>query len=89
MAAAAGCYCRTTVADLHDELPAASNALKIIVFVPTLSGMLFAVQVRVPAAKPDVPVEFDQVTWVTPTLSIAVPRKLMVAAAVAIMLEAG
>jgi hypothetical protein len=82
-------YCRTTVADRHEELPAASNALKVIVLVPTMRGMLLAVQVRVPTARPDVPVEFDQVTWVTPTLSMAVPRKLMVAALVAIVLAAG
>lgn len=82
-------YCRTTVVDRHEELPAASNALKVIVFVPTLRGMPFAVQVRVPAARPDAPVEFDHVTCVTPTLSMAVPRKLMVAALVAMVLAAG
>ena len=51
--------------------------------------MRAAVQVRVPLAKPDVPVEFVQVTWVTPTLSVAVPRKLMVVVLVEMALAAG
>ena len=86
---AARCYCRITIAERHEEFPAASNALKIIVLVPTLSGMLLAVQVRVPVANPDAPVEFDQVTLLTPTLSVAVPRKLIVKALVAMALAAG
>src|SRR5579864_8919951 len=83
------CYCLTTVADRHEELPAASNALKVMVLVPKVSGMLVAIQVRVPLAKPDAPVEFVHVTWVTPTLSVAVPRKLMVVALVERTLAAG
>jgi len=51
--------------------------------------MLLAVQVRVPVANPDAPVEFDQVTLLTPTLSVAVPRKLIVKALVAMALAAG
>ena len=51
--------------------------------------MLVAAQVRVPLAKPDAPVEFVQLTWVTPTLSVAVPRKLMAVALVAMTLAAG
>ena len=83
------CYWRTTVTERHAEFPAASNARKIIILVPNPNGMLLAAQVRVPLAKPDVPVEFDQVTLLTPTLSVAVPRKLMVAALVPMMLAAG
>ena len=83
------CYWRTTVTERHAEFPAASNARKIIILVPNLNGMLLAAQVRVPLAKPDVPVEFAQVTLLTPILSVAVPRKLMVAALVPMMLAAG
>ena len=57
--------------------------------VPKLSGMPLAVHVRVPLAKPDAPLEFAHTTLVTPTLSVAMPRKLMVAALVAMMLAAG
>jgi len=60
------------VTDRHAELPAASNALKTMVLVPGISGML-AVHVTVPVAEPADPVEFDQLTNVTPTLSVAMP----------------
>jgi len=43
-----------------------------MVLVPGISGML-AVHVTVPVAEPADPVEFDQLTNVTPTLSVAMP----------------
>ena len=50
---------------------------------------MLAVQVTVPVAAPAVPVELDQLTEVTPTLSMAMPWKVMVLAAVAMTLAAG
>ena len=82
-------YRRTTVTARHAKLPATSNALKVMMLLPSLSGMLLAIQVMVPVAVPAVPEEFIHVTTFTPTLSVAMPWKLMVLAVVAIMLAAG
>ena len=65
--------------DHHAELPAATNALNTIELVPALNGAL-AVQVMVPVAVPPVPLECDHRTAVTPTLSVAMPLKVMVGA---------
>ena len=49
----------------------------MITFVPTNSGIAGVCQVVVPAAVPPPPLELLQVTAVTPTLSDAVPEKMM------------
>ncbi len=59
------------------ELPAASLAVTVITFVPAARLMLVTDQLVVPLAVPVPPAEFDHVTEVTPTLSLAVPPKLM------------
>jgi hypothetical protein len=41
--------------------------------VPTYTGMDGVLQLAVPLAVPDVPLEVAQVTVVTPTLSVAAP----------------
>jgi hypothetical protein len=51
--------------------------------------MLLAIQPSVPAALPADPVEFVQVTSVTPTLSVASPLTVMVVAVVARMVAVG
>ena len=56
--------------------------------VPTNSGTS-ADQLFVPEATPEPPVEFDQCTAVTPTLSAAVPRMVIEAEDVDTMLAAG
>jgi len=54
----------------------------VSVFVPTWSEIPLAVQLVVPVAVPLPPALFVHVTWVTPTLSDAVPpsvrRELLV-----------
>ena len=57
--------------------------------LPTSSGMFCAVHVSVPMALPTTPVELDQATDVTPTLSDARPWNVMLPAVVEIMVEAG
>ena len=56
-------------------LPAASRAVTVRTFVPSWRAMPLADQEVVPVAVPLPPRSFDQVTWVTPTLSDAVPAK--------------
>ena len=70
-------------------LPAASEARMVIVFVPARSGIEAVFQLLVPDAVPEPPVEFDQVTAATPTLSDAVPENTMVVADVARLVPAG
>ena len=57
--------------------PAASLAVKVIVFAPSCRPMLAAVQVAVPCAVPLPPRLLDQVTSVTASLSLAVPLKVI------------
>src|SRR5882724_9850103 len=52
---------------------AASFAVIVMTFAPASSGMLAAVQLVVPVAGPFPPRSFAHVTWLTPTLSLAVP----------------
>ena len=73
----------------HEEFPAASNALKVRVLLPTSSGMAAAVQPVVPVAVPEAPPDVDHFTETTPTLSAAVPLHVMTAADVATMVNAG
>ena len=54
-------------------LPAASLAVKVMVFAPSCRPMLAAVQAVVPCAVPLPPLLLDQVTSVTASLSLAVP----------------
>jgi hypothetical protein len=54
-------------------LPAASRAVTVSTFVPSRSTIPLAVQLVVPVAVPLPPRLFAHVTWVTPTLSDAVP----------------
>ena len=70
-------------------LPAASEARIVIVFVPIRSEIEGVFQLFVPDAVPEPPVEFVQVTAVTPTLSDAVPENTMVEADVAMLVPAG
>lgn len=65
-----------TITLLHPTFPAASLARTVIEFDPTRSG-IDADQLVVPAANPDCPVFVAQVTAATPTLSLAVPLKLI------------
>ena len=51
--------------------------------------MLLAIQLSVPVALPADPVEFVQVTSVTPALSVASPFSVMVGALVAMMVAVG
>jgi hypothetical protein len=54
-------------------LPAASRAVTVSTFVPGCRTIPLAVQLVVPVAVPLPPALFVHVTWVTPTLSDAVP----------------
>ena len=58
--------------------PAASLAVAVIMFSPLYKLILAIDQVVVPAAVPDPPLLFVQLTLVTPALSDAVPLKLIV-----------
>jgi hypothetical protein len=60
----------------------------VTVVVPTISGTA-ADQLLVPEAAPEPPVELDQLTAVTPTLSAAVPLMVIEAEEVDTMLAAG
>jgi hypothetical protein len=51
----------------------------VTTFEPTSNGIA-ADQLLVPLAVPELPVLVDQLTFVTPTLSLAVPLKAMVVA---------
>ena len=52
---------------------APSRAVTVNTFVPACSTMPLAVQLVVPVAVPFPPRSFAHVTWLTPTLSLAVP----------------
>ena len=56
-------------------LPAASRAITVSTFAPDCSAIPLTDQAAVPVAVPLPPRLFDQVTWVTPTLSAAVPPR--------------
>ena len=58
-------------------LPAASLAVKVMVFAPSCRPMLAAVQAVVPCAVPLPPLLLDQVTSVTASLSLAVPLRVI------------
>jgi hypothetical protein len=53
--------------------PAASDAVITIVVDPMYSGIGGVLQLVVPLADPDVPLDVAHVTEATPTLSVAVP----------------
>lgn len=72
----------------HELLPAASNARIVMAFDPIKTGTV-ALQLLVPAAMPDAPKLFAQVTLATPTLSPAVPLITIDASVVENVLEAG
>jgi hypothetical protein len=57
---------------LHAEFPAASWAVKVIMLSPISSGTE-ALQLVVPVALPEPPVELRHSTYATATLSLAVP----------------
>jgi len=77
----------TTVTDRHAESPAASNAVTMMVLVPSSRGMAGTIHEVVPAAVPELPVEFVQVTEVT--LAVAVPLMAMLGSVVATMVIPG
>ena len=54
----------------------------MIVFEPASSGIGGVLQLLAPLAKPDPPLELDQVTEATPVLSDAVPLTTMLEAVV-------
>jgi hypothetical protein len=60
-----------------DWLPAASFAVTVNIFSPFESCILEIDQDVAPLAVPLPPLELTQVTWLTPTLSEALPDKLM------------
>jgi hypothetical protein len=63
-----------TAKEVQDDLPEGSVAMRVIVLLPTASGM-DALQEDVPLAIPLAPVvEFDHVTTPTPPGSDAVPE---------------
>src|SRR6266566_5209185 len=82
-------HLRTTVIIWPPELPAASKALTVILLVPTSSGMFGSCQEAVPLATPAPPKVLDQRTAATPTLSDAVPLRLMLAAEVETSVDPG
>jgi hypothetical protein len=57
-------------------LPAASRAVTVSTFDPDCRAIPLAVQLVIPLAIPEPPRLFVQVTWVTPTLSDAVPCRV-------------
>ena len=64
---------QVTVRIATPEFPAASRAVTVMTLDPLRSAMPVADQLVVPVAIPLPPRLFAQVTWVTPTLSEAVP----------------
>src|SRR5258708_39233314 len=82
-------HLRTTVIVWPPELPAASKALTVILFVPTSSGIFGSCQEAVPLATPPSPKVLDQRTAATPTLSDAVPLRLILAAEVESSVDPG
>ena len=73
MATVGGVVSRVIVKLAVAVLPAASRAVTISTFVPGRSAIPLAVQLVVPVAVPLPPRLFTHVTWITPTLSDAVP----------------
>src|SRR5258706_15998366 len=71
------CQCRATVIDRQLVFPAPSLAWIVMVVLPTYRAIAGVVQLSVPLAVPDPPVELDQVTAATLTLSWAVPLTTM------------
>lgn len=59
-------------------LPAASRAVTVMRLVPDCKEIPVTDQEAVPEADPEPPLLFDQVTWVTPTLSEEDPAMLIV-----------
>jgi hypothetical protein len=81
---------RVTVKVAVLVLPAASRAVTVSTFDPVWSAMPVADQLVVPVALPPPPRLFAHDTWVTPTLSPAVPPRLNDAAlVVCVALEVG
>src|ERR1700676_1008973 len=72
----------------HEVFPAASEARMVTEFEPLSKGIV-ADQFEVPLAVPVLLVLVDQVTAVTPMLSLATPLSVMEAAAVEIVDAAG
>jgi hypothetical protein len=72
----------------HPELPAASNARIVIALLPVKSGTLTD-QLAVPDAAPPSPNALLHFTAVTPTLSLAVPLKTILAEEVETTVEPG
>ena len=69
---------RRVITTVRDPMfPAASVALMVTAFIPTSSGT-DAVQLVVPTAGPDLAKLVAHVTVLTPTLSLAVPRRMTV-----------
>src|SRR5688572_618660 len=66
-----------TVTVSTPELPALSNAVTVMTFVPFCSGMPDTLQFDVPAAVPLKPRSLVHLTCVTPTLSLAVPPRFI------------
>lgn len=58
-------------------LLAASRAVTVMALFPDCKGMVATDQEVVPEADPEPPLLFDQVIWVTPTLSEAEPPMLI------------
>ena len=67
-----------TVSTAEATFPAASAAVTVICVDPLAKATPLIVQLVVPVAMPLAPRSVVQVTWVTPTLSDAVPPKLIV-----------
>ncbi len=78
----------TTVTARQALFPAASHARTVITLVPTSNGIR-ADQAAEPEACPEEPVEADQVTAVTPTLSAALPEIVIEADEVETIVEPG
>ena len=73
MATVGGVASRVTVRAAVAVLPTASRAVTVSTFAPGWRTMPLAVQLVVPLAVPLPARLFVHVTWVTPTLSAAVP----------------
>src|SRR2546429_8762078 len=73
MVTVGGVVSTVTVSVAVAVLPAASCAVTVSTFVPSWRAIPLAVQLVVPLAVPLPPRLLAHVTWVTPTLSDAVP----------------
>jgi len=67
---------KVTVTVAVPMLPAASRPVTVSTFAPGCRTIPLAVQLVVPVAVPPPPRELVHVTWVTPTLSDAVPASV-------------